>query len=151
MNIGYYHEHNQELVGHGIEYVRLSLRYVSNPRIKTFIRKISRVLPFPILYRLAYQDTLMDSVEDGLVYSVPVLSSISVAQLKSLISYTIKHKKVCILMLHSIVEDEKVRDNWDYEKSKFESLCHYLFVMQQQGLLEVVTSHNAYKLLKSVK
>lgn len=151
MDMDYYHGHKKELNENGIEYVRLSLRYLSNPRIKTFIRKLSRVLPFPMLYRLAYQDTLMDSVEEGLMYSVPVLSSISVAQLKSLISYTIKQKKVCILMLHSIVEDGKVRDNWDYEKSKFESLCHYLFVMQQQGQLEVITSQKAYELLKSEK
>lgn len=151
LNMGYYHEHKQELVDHSIEYVRLSLRYLSNPRRKTFVRKVSRVLSFPMLYRLAYQDTLMDTVEDGIVYSVPVLSSISVAQLKSLISYAIKYKKVCILMLHSIVEDGKVHDNWDYEKSKFEDLYHYLSVMQQQGQLEVVTSQKAYELLKSGK
>lgn len=149
LTMGYYREHQQELVGHGIEYVRLSLRYLSNTRIKTFIRKLSRVLPFPVLYRLAYQDTLMDTVENGIVYSVPVLSSISFAQLKSLISYAIKHKKACILMLHSIVEDGKVRDNWDYEKSKLESLCNYLSVIQQHGQLEVVTSQKVYELLRS--
>ncbi len=151
LDMSYYHEHKQELSDYGIEYIRLSLRYLSNRHIKTFIRKVSRVLSFPMLYRLAYQDTLMDTVEDGIVYSVPVLSSISVSQLKALISYAIKHKKVCILMLHSIVEDGMVRDNWDYEKSKFESFCHYLSVMQQQEQMEVVTSQKAYELLKTRK
>ena len=148
LDLNYYHEHQMEFNENGIEYVRLSLRYLSSPRLKTFIRKASRVFSIPFLYRLAYEDTLMDSVEDGILYSVPVLSSVSFAQLKALLDCSVKKKKVCILMFHSIVEDGHIRDNWDFEKSKFDKLCHYLSEASKAGLLNVVTSREAYKLLK---
>ena len=151
LDIDYYQKHKRELRDNGIEYVRLSLRYLSHPQIKTFIRKVSRVLPFPFLYKWAYLDTLMDSIEDDLIYSVPVLSSISISQLKSLIKGAIRRKKICVLMFHSIVEDGDIRDHWDYERSKFEELCRYFAEAQQKGLLEVVTSKKAYQLLKEEK
>ena len=151
LNRNYYFAHKDELTSEGIQYVRLSLRYLSHPQIKTFIRKVSRVLPFPFLYKWAYLDTLMDSIEDDLIYSVPVLSSISISQLRSLIKGAIRRKKICVLMFHSIVEDGDIRDHWDYERSKFEELCRYLAEAQQKGLLEVVTSKKAYQLLKEEK
>lgn len=151
LDMNYYHQHKMELRENGIEYIRLSLRYLSSPRMKTCIRKVSRVLPFPILYRWAYQDTLMNKVEDDLIYSVPVLAPVSVAQLKSLIESVVKQKKVCVLMFHSIVESGNTRDNWDYDKDKFDALCKYLYVAQQKGQLEVVTSQKAYQILKAEK
>ena len=144
----YYHAHKKEMLDEGILYVRLSLRYLSHTKLKIFIRKVSRVLSFPFLYRWAYSDTLMNNVEDDIIYSVPVLSSVTVSQLKSLIDAAIEKKKVCVLMFHSIVEDGNSHDNWDYEKGKFEDLCKYLFALQEKGKLEVVTSLKAYQLLK---
>ncbi len=148
LSMDYYHEHKKALTAEGILYIRLSLRYLSYSHLKTYIRKASRVLPFPFLYKWAYWDTLMGPLQNDLIYSVPVLSSVSTAQLKSLISGAIKRKKVCVLMFHSIVDDGEIRDNWDYERSKFEKLCRYLADAQHQGQLEVVTSKKAYQLLK---
>jgi len=69
LDLCYYHNHKEELLNGGINYVRLSLRYLCLPKLKTLIRKASRVLPLPILYRWAYQDTLMDSVTDDFLTS----------------------------------------------------------------------------------
>ena len=66
-----------------IRYARVSLRYKSCAWLKTLIRKTSRVLQWPCLYRMAYQDTMMNDVQDGLIYSIPVLSSITTNELKA--------------------------------------------------------------------
>lgn len=151
LDMDYYHKYREELHASGIQYVRLSLRYLSNPKVKTFVRKVSRVFPFPFLYRWAYQDTLMESIQDDILYSIPVLSSVSVEQLKSLIGHAVRKKKACILMLHSIVETGQCRDNWDFDKEKFDRLCMYLSNAQDKGLLEVVTSQKVYELMKAVE
>lgn len=131
-----------------IKYARVSLRYLSHPRLKTFIRKASRLLKWPILYRLAYQDTMMDSVKDGLLYSVPVLSSITNNELESLINFASAHNKALVLMFHSIVPKERIHDNWDFEDVKFKKLLLFLDDMRLKGKLEVLTSMELAKRLK---
>lgn len=125
---------------HPISYARMSLRNQSNKMLKTISRKISRIIPTPFFYRYAYQDTLMDEAPDGVLYSIPVLSSVTVNQLKAILSEAIKTKKACILMFHSIVEKGNARDNWEYEVDKFDALCRFLKDMQDEGLLRVATS-----------
>lgn len=127
---------------HPISYARMSLRNQSNIMLKTISRKISRIIPAPFFYRYAYQDTLMDEAPDGVLYSIPVLSSVTVNQLKAIISEAIKTKKTCILMFHSIVEKGIARDNWEYEVDKFDALCRFLKGKQDEGLLRVETSLN---------
>lgn len=131
-----------------IKYIRLSLRYLKYQRIKVFFRKISRIIKLPLLYRWAYQDTLMQSVDNGLIYSIPVLSSISAEMLFAIIEYAEKHQMACVLMFHSIVEDGHVRDNWDFERSKFEKICSYLSERQSKDKLKVTTSMDIYQRLK---
>lgn len=133
---------------HPISYVRMSLRYQSNKLLKTISRKISRIIPAPFFYRYAYQDTLMDAVPNGVLYSIPVLSSVTVNQLKAILSEAIKTKKTCILMFHSIVEKGNARDNWEYEVDKFDALCHFLKDKQDEGLLRVETSLNIVQQFK---
>lgn len=127
---------------HPISYVRLSLRNQSHQILKIISRKISRVIPAPFFYRYAYQDTLMDAAPNGVLYSIPVLSSVTVNQLKAILYEAIKTKKACILMFHSIVEKGNARDNWEYEVDKFDALCHFLKDKQDEGLLRVETSLN---------
>lgn len=127
---------------HPISYARMSLRNQSNIMLKTISRKISRIIPAPFFYRYAYQDTLMDTAPDGVLYSIPVLSSVTVNQLKAILSKAIKTKKACILMFHSIVEKGNARDNWEYETDKFDALCRFLKDKQAEGLLRVETSLN---------
>lgn len=125
---------------HPISYARMSLRNQSHKMLKTIARKISRIIPAPFFYRYAYQDTLMDAAPDGVLYSIPVLSSVTVNQLKAILSEAIKTKKDCILMFHSIVEKGNARDNWKYEVDKFNALCHFLKDKQDEGRLQVATS-----------
>ena len=127
---------------HTISYARMSLRYLSNQSLKTIARKISRIIPAPFFYRYAYQDTLMDEAPDGVLYSIPVLSSVTVNQLKAILYKAIKTKKTCILMFHSIVEKGSAQDNWEYEVDKFDVLCRFLKDKQDEGLLRVETSLN---------
>lgn len=126
-------------------YARLSLRYLSHPQIKAFVRKVSRVLSLPYFYSLAYRDTLMESVDNGLIYSIPVLSAISVNELKAVVQYAEKNKKACTLMFHSIVDDGKEHDNWDFSKSKFEALCAFLAHEISGGALDACTTMNLYQ------
>ena len=51
-------------------------------------------------------------------------------------------------MLHSIVEDGKLRDNWDYERTKFTDLCEFLVRERDEQRLDVVTSMDIYQRLK---
>ena len=148
LNLDEYQEMKQELNASHLEYVRLSLRYLSYPILKTYLRKASRLLKWPFLYRLAYQDTLMSHVENGILYSIPVLSSIKVSELKAIINEAESTGKVCILMFHSIVEDGKLRDNWDYERTKFTDLCEFLVRERDEQRLDVVTSMDIYQRLK---
>ena len=125
---------------HPISYARMSLRNQSHKMLKAISRKISRIIPAPFFYRYAYQDTLMDEAPNGVLYSIPVLSSVTVNQLKAILSEAIKTKKACILMFHSIVEKGCARDNWEYEVDKFDALCRFLKDKQDEGLLQVATS-----------
>lgn len=127
---------------HPISYARMSLNNQSNKMLKAISRKISRIIPTPFFYRYAYQDTLMDEAPVGVLYSIPVLSSVTVNQLKAILSEAIKTKKTCILMFHSIVEKGSARDNWEYEVDKFDALCRFLKDKQDEGLLQVKTSLN---------
>ena len=127
---------------HPISYARMSLRYLSHKSLKTIARKISRIITAPFFYRYAYQDTLMDEAPNGVLYSIPVLSSVTINQLKAILYEAIKTKKSCILMFHSIVEKGNARDNWEYEVDKFDVLCRFLKDKQDEGLLRMETSLN---------
>ncbi len=132
---------------HNIRYARVSLRYKSHKMLKTLTRKASRILRMPCLYRMAYQDTLMDSVDGGLLYSIPVLSSITVNELKAVINHAVKTKQAVVLMFHSIVPDGNVHDNWDYESGKFTAFCDFLKQQEGDGRLQVCTSMELWKQL----
>ncbi len=134
--------------GSSLKYARVSLRYTSHAKLKTLVRKISRATKWPLIYRLAYQDTLMDRVENGKLYSVPVLSSITTSELKALINYSIKHQKACVLMFHSIVPNGQVHDNWDYEEKRFCALCQYLKDGERRGVLQICKSIDIWNTLK---
>lgn len=131
-----------------VKYARVSLRYLGHARLKTFIRKVSRIVKWPILYRLAYQDTMMGTIKGGLIYSVPVLKSITNHQLESLIKYAAAYNRALVLMFHSIVPKGRVHDNWDFEDVKFKKLLLFLDGMRAEGKLEILTSMELAKKLK---
>lgn len=129
-------------------YVRISCRYKSHSKLKRYLRKASRIVKWPWIYKVAYQDTLMDKVEDNILYSIPVLSSVTTKQMKAVIQAAIEQKKVCVLMFHSIIPRESIRNSWDYPTDSFESICKLLSGYQEKKQLEVTTVMSAYSLLK---
>jgi len=149
LDLKYYEKIKRELAEHNVRYVRLSLRYISKRKLKVLARKASRLLHIPALYAYAYTDTLMSDARNGLIYSVPVLAPISVAELKALICKAAKQKKACVLMFHSIIDTKEVRDNWDYPTQKFEQICGFLDEMRRKNLINVVTSMTLYDAIKN--
>ena len=132
LDLNYYQTIKNELNNHNICYIRLSKRYLSYPLLKVLCRKLNRFFHWPYMFKLAYQDTLMDGVHDNLLYSIPVMASTTVKEVKALINEAVKEKKACILMWHSIVHKNDVRDNFDYDVRKFEEICVWLKELQDQ-------------------
>ena len=143
-----YRNMKSALTSNHINYVRISCRYRSFKMFKVLFRKISRIIKWPWIYKTAYQDTLMSEVNDGILYSIPVLSSVTPEQLKAIIGLAVKEKQACVLMLHSIVAQEEMRNTWDYRKDHFERLCKILSDYQKSNLLEVKTTMGLYLSLR---
>lgn len=145
LDLCYYSIIKKNLKKHNIVYVRLSQRYLSMKLIKVLLRKLARLCHLPLFFRLSYQDSLLDRIEDDIIYSVPIMASTTVSEIKELINYAIKEKKSCVLMWHSIVPDEDIVDNFDFSKEKFERLCHWLKYKQELGTLFVAKTIDLYK------
>lgn len=130
-----------------IAYMRVSYRISSLEKYRVFCRKAARVLHFPLLYKEAYKETLMDAFDDRLLYSVPVMKDISFREIKSLVEYAIKSNKSLILMFHSVKDDVKQDDNWTWGKEKFSSLCRYLAQNRDDDKLNICTSMELIRIL----
>lgn len=148
LDLKYYQTIKNELRNHGICYVRLSKRYLSSPRLKVLCRKAARIFHWPFLFRYAYQDTLVNEIKDNLLYSVPILASTTICEIKALIHKAIKEKKACVLMWHSIVPSDEIIDNFDYDVRKFEELCRWLKDMHEQGGLTLCKMMDLYNQLR---
>ena len=135
-----------QVISHGVGYVRVSCRYQSWTVAKILLRKLSRIFPIPALYAAAYGDTLMDRIgEDRLLYSIPVLGMISVAELDAVMRRAIREGKSCILMFHSIVPaGARLRDNWDFPADKFEALCAKIASYASEGRLVPVRTRDLF-------
>ncbi len=147
LDLMYYQTIKNELRNHGICYVRLSKRYLANPSLKVLCRKASRIFHWPFLFRYAYQDTLMNEIKDDLIYSVPILASTTVREIKSIVGKAIREKKACVLMWHSIVKKEDVIDNFDYDVEKFEKICYWLKNTHEQGIITLCKTMDLYNQL----
>lgn len=134
-----YNDMKSVLVSNNIRYVRISCRYTSFKRLKILCRKLSRIVKWPWLYKLAYQDTLVSEIKDGIIYSIPILSSVTPKQIDAIIRKAIEEKKACVFMFHSIVAVESMRNTWDYSCENFEHICQILFKYRKMGVLDVKT------------
>lgn len=128
-----------------ITYIRVSLRIKSWRMLRILSRKVARVIHSPLLYKIAYADTLMGMNEiDQLVYSVPVLSDITEQQLKALIDLCVGEKKVLVIMLHSIEEPDKIDDAWSWHMNKFMGICKYIYKLRRESKLDILTVQELY-------
>lgn len=144
-----YQEMKCVLEASNIRYIRISCRYKKYRILKVFLRKVSRIVKWPWIYRYAYQDTLLDNIPDNIIYSIPVLSSTTKEQLGAVINYAIKKKKACVLMFHSIVPKADIHNTWDYDCNTFDRICEILSHYEAEGLLKVTTTMDLYNSLKS--
>ena len=149
LSMDYYHKIHNDLLEKGISYVRLSLRVTSHNLIRIFMRKLARIMHLPYAFKVAYKETLMTTVEDDVLYSIPILSSTTTEEIISLLKYAMKKKASCVLMFHSIVNDGEIRNNWDYSVDKFEKLCAFLANERRKDHLNVLTSMDLYHNLKN--
>ena len=128
-------------------YMRTSLRIRSKERIRVLCRKAGRVIHLPLLYRIAYADTIMYYRDGKIIYSVPIMRDATLGQVKSIINLCIKNKGSLTLMFHSILSETKGEDNWTWSRSKFEQLCAWLRRKEEEGLVEVLTSSQLFERL----
>lgn len=131
-----------------VSYLRTSLRINSFDRIRVLCRKASRVFHIPLLYRIAYADTLMDRCEDRVVYSIPVMKDTTFGQVKAIVDLAIRRGSALTLMFHSILPDTAREDNWSWDRSKFVELCDYLCAQQRNGELTLCTTQQILDLLQ---
>lgn len=132
-----------------ISYIRLALRIKSKYWMRTLARKASRLLHQPILYKIAYADTLMDQNEQRkLIYSVPVLEDITFQEVKALIDLCAKKKKILVLMFHSIETLHERIDTWSWSEEKFRKLCSYLLELQKKEKISILNVRGIYDYTK---
>ena len=134
---------------HDFSYIAMGQRRGRWDKIQLFCRKASRVVHIPLLYEIAYKDTLMDHCEDGIVFRVPVHKDTTVGQLKRLIIRCIKEKKALFLMFHSV--DSIADDTWTWDEKKLQALCRYLINKRAEGSLQLCTVKKALSLMEIIK
>lgn len=137
-----------ELFTKQVSYLRTSLRINSFDRLRVLCRKAGRVFHIPLLYRIAYADTLMDRCEDRVIYSIPVMKDTTFGQVKAVVDLAIRRGSALTLMFHSILPDTTREDNWSWDRSKFEKLCDYLCAQQRSGKLTLCTTQQILDLLQ---
>ena len=141
-------ESKSELFTKEISYLRTSLRISSFGWFRVLCRKAGRVLHIPLLYRIAYADTLMDSCYDRVIYSVPVMKDATLEQVKSVVDLSVRRGSALTLMFHSILQDTAKEDNWSWDREKFEKLCDYVCELEHGGKLMICTTQQIVDLLR---
>lgn len=131
-----------------ILYVRIGLINQFN-LLQRIIGYLARKTKNRFLFYLAVKNSLDILGKNRYVYSIPVLKEHTIEQIKYTIDKTIKHKKDCILMFHSIVKpDEEYYDSmWSWDYNKFIQLCDYLVDLQNKNQIEVIKTKEAFKTL----
>lgn len=131
---------------HDFSYIAMGQRRGRWDRVQLLCRKVGRIFHLPVLYEIAYNDTLMDRCEDGVVFRVPVHKDTTVRQVKRLVSKCIKDKKALFFMFHSV--DSTTDDTWVWDEKKFQSLCLYLIKKRAEGSLQLCTVKEALSLME---
>ena len=123
-----------------MKYHRTSLRINSLAPIRILCRKAGRVLHLPILFGIAYHDTVMTAPDGQILYSIPVMKDATVKQLEAVLRSCVRRRGALVLMLHSIEAEDRDEDNWTWRQDKLERLCDTLLTLSRRGQLEVCTT-----------
>ena len=131
-----------------ILYLRTSLRNERMVALRILCRKAGRILHLPVLYRIAYADTLMTHCEDCIVYSVPVMRDTTFEEVKAIVDLCVRRKAALTLMFHSILPDVDGEDNWSWSWQKLERLCRFLKEKKNNQTLRIVTTKDLVRILR---
>ena len=130
--------HREQLEKFGFAYVRTGSRVRTMRPVRIFFRKLGRVVHQPVLYRIAYGESLADASEKFCFTSVPVMADTTLKEVKTIVELAARRGKVCVLMFHSISGDGST-DLWTWDRGRFEELVQYLKDRQAEGALAVTT------------
>lgn len=146
LNIKHYLASDNKYLKENLLYVRTHQRFLRNGKLKVLVRKICRILHWPSLFSYVYKDTLMDSCEDKVIYSVPVLKDTTLKEILGLLSCACRNRKAVVLMFHSVVDNIDGHDNFSWSVRDFRELCH---IIQSWGneYLGVVTTKDLLLIL----
>lgn len=140
-----------ESIRRSMSYLRTSFRISSFAPIRVLSRKAGRVIHLPLLYRIAYHDTIMTEEEGQIMYSIPVMKDATVPQVLAVVKDCVRRRGAVVLMLHSILDDVPGEDNWAWKKNKLEVLCKELVRLEKDGKLSLCTTIEQYRLLQRKK
>ena len=133
-------------------YMRASFRIASFRFLRVWARKIGHFIPVPLLFNLAYGDTIMKKEDNRRVlYCLPVTNEMRVFQLKALIKKAMKEEGCLIFMMHSICEDMRCEDDWSYPKKRFDELLAWIEEQRNAGKLLVSTTMDISRVIGTVR
>ena len=138
-------ENRKWLNEHGFSYIAMGQRRGRWGKIQLLCRKAGRVVHLPMLFEIAYKDTLMANCNDGVIYRVPVHKDTTVFQIKRIVRKCTREKKALFLMFHSV--DSVANDTWTWESKKFYALCQFLMKNRDAGSLHLCTVKDAISLM----
>lgn len=148
MSISYFQSPECAQLRNHLAYMRSGLRITSKKAVRVLCRKVARVLHLPVFYRIAYHDTIMTDCDRKILYSVPVMGDITVAQLLAVIRSCIKRRGALVLMFHSVEADTSQRDPWTWSVEKMKRLCAAIHSLEEQGLLTACTTMEQFQRLR---
>ncbi len=151
LNIKTMNDNEKEMLFANTTYIRLSLRLKRFVALKVVSRKLARILHIPILYKLAYSDTMLDIHDTKMLYSVPVLKTTTTQEIRSMVSAGKRKGKAVILMFHSICEDTCNDDNWTWKQQRFINICRFICREREEGNINVLKVSDLYKYFNCVE
>lgn len=127
-----------ELNESGISYVRIGLPNKNNFLSKVLC-KLSLITNSKMLFYFFSKASIQKIHGSFIIYSIPVLNMHSIDQVKYLIDRCQSSGKDCVFMFHSILKPDEdfYSDMWTWDFNKFEKLCDYLCVLENEGKIKV--------------
>lgn len=131
-------------VDYDIKYIRIGDRIETARFIKRCIRKINCYLHISKIYGWCYKETLLDKEDNFKLYSVPILKSNSLKEVKRLVDFAILNNKSLIIMFHSIIKkgEKFYNDNWSWDYDDFHKLCTFLADYREKEKIQMCTTLN---------
>ena len=150
--LDYIEEHEDLLRNMGFSYIRTSLRIKSKYLLRTFSRKAARVIHSPMLYQIAYNDTVQKAVDGLAVVSIPVMFDITLNQLKRIVRFTEKQRGWTVIMFHSIEkpDSEYYHDTWNWDYDQFEQFLKFINEERNNGRLDITTTIDGYRIMREM-